>query len=59
MAREAREEDRERVRWLLTVLPCHSLATALHWALWHNYCRGAAGSGTLIGFPTAVPSDWL
>lgn len=59
LAGEAREEGAERVRWLLAALPCHSLAAALHWALWHNYCRGAAGSGTLIGFPAAVPSDWL
>lgn len=59
MAGEAREEVKERVRWLLAILPCHSLAAALHWALWHNYCRRAAGSGTLIGFPAAVPSDWL
>lgn len=59
LAGEAREESVERVRWLPAALPCHSLAAALHWALWHNYCRGAAGSGTLIGFSAAVPSDWL
>lgn len=55
LAGEVREEGAERVRWLPAALPCHSLATALHWALWHNYCRGSAGSGTLIGFPAAIP----
>lgn len=55
----AREEDAERVRWLPAAQPSCRLAAALHRALWHNYCRGAAGSGALIGFPAAVPSDWL
>lgn len=55
----AREEDAERVRWLLAPQPSCRLAAALHRELWHNYCRGAAGSGALIGFPAAVPSDWL
>lgn len=55
----AREEDAERVQWLPAAQPSCPLAAALHRALWHNYCRGAAGSGALIGFPAAVPSDWL
>lgn len=53
------EEGAERVRWLLAAQPSCPLAAALPRALWHNYCRGAAGSGALIGFPAAVPSDWL